>query len=262
MGECKTCKKQLADIHYVFCSALCQGLYYQMTEKAQPFHDFKFSFADTEKCAICGILEKEHNSCQFCDELSKGKLKIQEINGEKSIICTSCIETNQTTVLETNQAKQQVDKSYNKIGIEHVVPINYGITYRQELYNTKIMSIEELRSKTTDETEFINLLLQRYDKLKSIIHEQEVEQLAIAKKLRDIGALAKEEFRKKLKESDEKYQPEPVKKLNVSIKKAKLSPLERIVQSVALAKNISIEEARQQVMANPDFMNLTKPGAE
>jgi len=230
-------------------------------------HNFRYSFENPDKCAICSLAFDVHDTCEFCGYVSQSKTSpkddifYQDINGTKSVICYPCIEKNTAATVAANELKQEMDSYTNKVGLEYV-PIDYSITFRQDLYNTKVASIEEMRKQCSDESVFIAALTKRYDQLKDIVHTSNVEQLAIAQRLRDIGALHREEIRNALRDSDAKYRPEPPKKINVKIKKEKISPLERIVQTIAMAKNIPIEKARKLVMSNPDLINMSKPGAE
>jgi len=129
--------------------------------------------------------------------------------------------------------------------------------YRPDLYNAKIQTIESMRDEADDEKSFIDKLTQHYVHLEGIIYEYKAEQLAIAQKLRDIGALARNEIREKLRNADKEYKPEFVRKpVKSRQSKKSMSPMDRIIQSVAMAKGITLDEARNLVYSNPEMMNM------
>jgi len=130
--------------------------------------------------------------------------------------------------------------------------------YREELYNAKVETIEEMRARFDNNEDFIKALTARHLELEKIIYEHKAEVVAIAQKLHDIGALARAEIREELRKNDAQYVPEFKKtaiKKKVSTKKA-TSPMERIVQSYALSKGLTLDEARAKIYSNPELMNL------
>ena len=92
------------------------------------------------------------------------------------------------------------------------------------------------------------------------LQENENREHAVVLELRNFGNELREDFRKKLRESDLAYQPVVVTKKSVKpvVKKA-TSPFDKIAQVLAMTKGISVEDAKKEMMSNPDIMrNLNK----